>query len=246
MQEQPMIGHITKQWADHAQIKTWYAEETTSTNEKAKQLLATPEYGQQPIALFLTDFQTEGKGRGKHLWITDQDGQALLSSWCFHLPTPPQPILSPLVGLAVLKALHNSWPFLQWSLKAPNDIYIGNKKVAGILIENIQQGASNNFIVGFGLNVLDAPEELDNATSIAREMPKGAPLLGEDYVAFLERLLNEFTLILSENPTELSPNECLSLAWALNRFTDGKERVQMVTPHGNLVYSDKTIKWTDL
>ena len=40
------------------------------------------------------------------------------------------------------------------TIKWPNDIYVGNQKIAGILIENsIQQDVINNSIIGIGLNI---------------------------------------------------------------------------------------------
>ena len=55
-------------------------------------------------------------------------------------------------------------------IKWPNDIYIDNKKTAGILIQNAISGSSlQSAIVGIGLNVnqLEFPQELPNATSLA-------------------------------------------------------------------------------
>src|SRR5690606_15138000 len=60
------------------------------------------------------------------------------------------------------------------SIKWPNDIYIGKKKVGGILIENQLLGSSiKSSIVGIGINVNQEtfPEELNNrATSLNLEM----------------------------------------------------------------------------
>lgn len=56
------------------------------------------------------------------------------------------------------------------SIKWPNDLYLNDKKTAGILIQNAISGASlQSSIVGIGLNVnqLEFPEDLPNATSLA-------------------------------------------------------------------------------
>jgi BirA family transcriptional regulator, biotin operon repressor / biotin---[acetyl-CoA-carboxylase] ligase len=56
------------------------------------------------------------------------------------------------------------------SIKWPNDLYLGNKKTAGILIQNALSGSRlQSSIVGIGLNVnqLNFPSDLPNATSLA-------------------------------------------------------------------------------
>jgi BirA family transcriptional regulator, biotin operon repressor / biotin---[acetyl-CoA-carboxylase] ligase len=242
----PKIGEVAYQWSQNSNLKAWYESETTSTNDNAKELALSSEWKDQAIGLFLTDFQTSGRGRGKNVWITDADGDALLSSWMFALQNPPQPVLSPLVGLALIKAAHSTWPFLQWNLKAPNDLYVGDKKIAGILIETVQAGAQIRLIIGLGFNVLSAPEELPDSTSLTSVMPAGVPLLGEDWVNFLDRFLLELSLVVTENPKQLSPSQCHSLTWALNRFSGKREKVISVSMDGSLEYSDRTIHWQNL
>jgi BirA family biotin operon repressor/biotin-[acetyl-CoA-carboxylase] ligase len=58
----------------------------------------------------------------------------------------------------------------------PNDVYVNNKKICGILTENIISGKEvKNSIIGIGLNtnIEDFPEELkEKATSLKRELKK--------------------------------------------------------------------------
>ena len=73
-------------------------------------------------------------------------------------------------GLAVAKSLENRG--LNPKLKWPNDIFINNKKVGGILCESkIKDGRVDSFIIGIGINVnespVDFPDEIKNiATSL--------------------------------------------------------------------------------
>ncbi|MDO8366176.1 MAG: biotin--[acetyl-CoA-carboxylase] ligase [Saprospiraceae bacterium] len=62
---------------------------------------------------------------------------------------------------------------LSHSIKWPNDLYLGDKKTAGILIQNALSGSNlQSAIVGIGLNVnqLEFPADLPNATSMARTL----------------------------------------------------------------------------
>jgi BirA family biotin operon repressor/biotin-[acetyl-CoA-carboxylase] ligase len=54
------------------------------------------------------------------------------------------------------------------SIKWPNDIYVGEKKVGGILLENVLQGNKIRFcIAGFGLNLNQAKFEVEKAASLS-------------------------------------------------------------------------------
>ena len=93
------IGQIIKKWADGANIKAEYFEKTESTNAYAKESLAS---------LVITDKQTCGRGRGIHQWICPQYGDYFLTTWIFNISSSVQPIFSPLVGLAIYRALQKN------------------------------------------------------------------------------------------------------------------------------------------
>ena len=85
--------------------------------------------------------------------------------------------LSIAVSLGIRDALHNILKQEVW-IKWPNDIYVNNKKIGGILIENILQGSTWKYaIIGIGINVNQTAFSTDakNPTSI-RE------ILHESYV----------------------------------------------------------------
>jgi len=78
------------------------------------------------------------------------------------------------------------------SIKWPNDLYIGSKKTAGILIQNALSGSNlQTAIVGIGLNVnqLEFSADLPNATSMARVLGQKFDLekVAERLFEFLER-----------------------------------------------------------
>jgi BirA family transcriptional regulator, biotin operon repressor / biotin---[acetyl-CoA-carboxylase] ligase len=78
------------------------------------------------------------------------------------------------------------------SIKWPNDLYLGNKKTAGILIQNVLSGSNlQSSIVGIGLNInqLSFPSDLPNATSLALASGKKLDLdtIAEQLFECLER-----------------------------------------------------------
>ncbi len=240
------IGKVTSQWAENNNIVVSYSAQTTSTNEVAKQEAFSENLLAESICLYLTDHQTTGRGRGSHSWSDARPGSSLLSSWSFLLGVKPQPTTSCLIGLAVYRACMTTWPFLPWNLKAPNDIYLHNNKVAGILLENIMQGDEVRLIIGLGFNVTASPDAVDNAISLLEALPQGAPLLGQDYMSFLDRLLFEMTDAISKCDEPLSATDQLSLLTALNAHPLLKEKYTGMEPDGSLLIKDQKISWTSL
>ena len=127
--------------------------------------------------VFTADFQTSGRGRLDHKWLSPP-GTNLMMSAVLSVEgiAPDQVATLPLVaGLAVAKALasllpppSSLFPLLKW----PNDVLVDGKKVAGILCER----NGDNVIVGIGVNVGQTefpPEIADRATSL--RVVLGAP-----------------------------------------------------------------------
>lgn len=240
------IGYITSQWAESNHLFVSYKSETTSTNLIAKEEAFEETLSEEFLCLYLADSQTAGKGRGKNTWTSPKIGSALLSSWSYLLGTKPQPTTSCLVGLALYRACTTTWPFLDWNLKAPNDIYIGDKKIAGILIENIAQGEHVRLIVGIGFNILSSPNEINTSTSLIENLPSGAPLLGQDYTAFLDRFLFELTDAVSHCDEPLSTTDQLALLGALNKHPLLPKPYTGMDELGNLQRDNEVISWMSL
>lgn len=102
----------------------------------------------------LADYQDFGKGQRGKVWKSDS---GLNLTFSFFLKTdsiPPsnQFTLLQLVSLSVCHTI-GKLTDLKPSIKWPNDIMIGKKKMAGILIENFIQSGHLNSIIGIGLNV---------------------------------------------------------------------------------------------
>ena len=233
------IGALARDWAEKSQMPCWYEPTASSTNAVAKETLLEP----APISLFVTEHQTAGRGRGGNTWQDQNSGSALLSSWVFQMSKPPQPVLSPAIGLAVYTALLATFPALPWSLKAPNDIFLGEKKCAGILLENVQQGPHHRLIVGIGLNIFAGPSEIP-ASSIHEFFSEG--LTETVLFNIFDRLLLELSLGISQTRSELSLQQRQALVFALNQNLQKTEKVSAVGADGSLELASKKILWSDL
>lgn len=208
-QESPLndikIGVITASWAEMHGISCDYSKSTESTNDVAKEDAFN---GLDAIQLYVTDEQTKGRGRGNNTWATPPVGSALLSSWSFQSAVVPTPFITSMIGLGLFHAARATWPFLNWSLKAPNDLYIDDKKIAGLLVETLTQGNQHRIIVGLGLNVFAHPD-LPIATDLFTEMSKHKfpGVMGSDWIKFLDRLLFEVCALIPE--ANLEPDETM-------------------------------------
>jgi len=234
-----IIGRISQDWAKKAGLSYWYEDETTSTNDIAKdQALMEKE----SIRLFLTDYQSVGRGRGTNTWVTQNPGDAFLGSWSFLTRQAPQPVLSPMIGLALYRALQATFPALPFSLKAPNDIFLEDKKVAGVLLENISMGERNRLIVGIGINFYSAPD-LDTAASLIDFAGEIGAL---DIAQTLDRMLLEITMAISSTGSTLTASQQESLLYVLNLNPLLTAPYSEVTAFGDLVTGHHTTKWSEL
>ncbi len=122
--------------------------------------------------VILADEQTAGRGRHGRTWHTPP-GVALAVSVLFRPDLPPERLaqIPMAVALAALDALTSRVPDpAALGLKWPNDVLVGDAKIAGLLAEVTWSGAPARprVVVGLGLNVGQAPATLpEGATSVA-------------------------------------------------------------------------------
>jgi BirA family biotin operon repressor/biotin-[acetyl-CoA-carboxylase] ligase len=104
------------------------------------------------------DSQSGGRGREGRGW-SSAPGLGLYATFAFRLADARGlPILSIASGVAVADML-NTWTGREFTLKWPNDILAGGKKIAGILCENMVKGETITCLVGIGINVNQEPED---------------------------------------------------------------------------------------
>ena len=127
-------------------------EAVDSTNNYANRYIG--ESGAAEGTVFLAYDQTAGRGQRTNTWES-APGENLTFSIVLapvFLPIMDQFLLSKVVALGIYMAINEYVRGLK--IKWPNDIYAGNKKLGGILIENsIMNGLIKNSIVGIGFNV---------------------------------------------------------------------------------------------
>jgi BirA family biotin operon repressor/biotin-[acetyl-CoA-carboxylase] ligase len=164
-------------------------DEIGSTNTE---VMAWAEDGAPEGALAVTDHQTAGRGRSGRAWWS-APGTALQFSL---LVRPRRPLdvmglLTTAVGLACAEGVEIA-AGVRAELKWPNDVTVGGKKLAGILVESRVSGATLDYaVIGIGLNVRPGsagmPTELaTRVTSVYDEIeahptgkrPSRAELLG--------------------------------------------------------------------
>ena len=121
--------------------------------------------------VIVADHQTAGRGRLGRTWETPP-GTALTFSMLLRPRTPTRawPWLPLLAGYAVDKALKARG--LDAGVKWPNDVLIGEKKVAGILVERLDTRDGPAAVVGVGINIDLTVDELPvpTATSLGLEL----------------------------------------------------------------------------
>lgn len=138
-----------------------------STNILAGQLIrgSVPEEG----TVIVAGYQTAGKGQGNNVWNSESGKNLLMSVILYPDKIAPenQILITMFVSLAICDFIDCYFPGSK--IKKPNDIYFGNDKMAGILIENgIIDGMMKSSIIGIGLNV--------NQTVFGAEIPNAVSL----------------------------------------------------------------------
>ena len=219
-----------------------FIDEIESTQDQAKGLLNKNSL-QLNNHLVVCEEQTKGKGRGHNSWSSPNKTESLQCSIIYKLSTPPQPITTPLFGWAVYKSLCEAFGAKHFSIKAPNDIYINEKKVSGLLLDSVSQGECTYLIFGIGLNVFSSPKDIAHATSLIKE---GITVDLKTWTHFIFSLKTNLDVVAEESMTgSLKSDKVTDLTFALKAYFDNN--IQSISPNGDLHLTDQTkISWRDL
>jgi BirA family biotin operon repressor/biotin-[acetyl-CoA-carboxylase] ligase len=158
-------------------------QQLASTNTFLEQLLQSQNRAKTPDCpdglIVMTDFQTTGRGRQTNSWHSENGKNLLMSILIYpHLPVEAQFRVTEWISLAMTDHLRQNVgldPRIKW----PNDIYINEKKIAGILIShhwNSDEIASSIIGIGLNLNQERFPDTLPNPTSVILETGKKSDL----------------------------------------------------------------------
>lgn len=171
---------------------TIWLNEVDSTNKYAREHISELDN----LSVIAALRQTAGKGQGDHKWHSES-GKNLLATIVLKNPDIPaseQKHISDITAASVVQLLA-AHGIKAW-IKPPNDIWVDNKKICGILIEHSLIGSRiSHTVIGVGLNVnqTDFPDELPNPTSMVLEH-EGADI---------RELLSEFMNIFVSHASQL-------------------------------------------
>jgi BirA family transcriptional regulator, biotin operon repressor / biotin---[acetyl-CoA-carboxylase] ligase len=149
-----------------------------STNTEACNLARA---GERSAVWITAKQQTAGRGRRGNVWISEP-GNLYASLLLPDVPPERAGELAFVAALAVYDAIGELAPKAasRLALKWPNDVQVGNAKVAGILIE-----AENSWaVIGIGVNCAHHPEQIPNVTDLKSS---GMPLSLEPLFAALSK-----------------------------------------------------------
>ena len=204
--------------------KIIHLKTVNSTNEFAKKLINT--YEDTDSFVITSDFQSKGKGQFNNYWESLSSKNLLINvviSLKKNIKT--QFDLNIISSLAVIDVL-NDLGFKNTSIKWPNDILVGSKKIAGILIETKSKGNEiYKSIIGLGLNVNQEQFKIYDreATSLKIESNKLFDLIVlRDN--FLKKLNDRFLIKMNINYNDY--NHSLYLLGKESNFIIGEKQIR--------------------
>lgn len=148
-----------------------YFPEIDSTNREAWRMVQRGDLAEGTIVR--AGFQSLGRGQGATRWESEEGKNLCVSAVIkpVFLAPDQQFYLNKAIALSVREAVKGLLPDCPVMIKWPNDVYIGDGKVAGILIENAIRGSRlEHSIAGIGININQRRFDpaLPNPVSIAQ------------------------------------------------------------------------------
>lgn len=219
VRQEELLPYLQTKWLGR---EYKYLAEVDSTNIAAK---SWAEQNAPNGAVVVADLQTQGRGRLGRAWSSPSGTGLWLSLVLRPRLEPeraPQISLTTAVGAcAALQALG-----YQAGIKWPNDIYIGGRKICGMLTEMHGSMESVEWVVvGIGINCLnkDLPPEIqDVATSLALAEPEKQVIRAQVAAELLNQLEKYYTILYEQGFAEIRR------VWLENNITLGK-RVKIST-----------------
>lgn len=171
-------------------MKIIKVETTSSTNSWISQNIENLEFP----SMVYTPNQTAGRGQRGNSWESEP-GMNLTASFLLRvdkLEASRQFVISEAVALSTVDFLKSEG--IQPKIKWPNDIYVGDKKIAGILIEHSLTGSViNRTIAGIGVNLNQTKFKSDAPNPVSLKMLTGKTSdidrAAEKFASFIENRL---------------------------------------------------------
>lgn len=228
-----------------------YIKNLPSTNSYAAELLKKEIVKEGTIVY--TSFQTEGRGQTGNSWESEAGKNLLFSLIIYPVKVSPQNqfIISKAVSLGICDYLQEYTAGV--SIKWPNDIYVNNDKIAGILIESSIIGNEiKSMIVGTGLNINQKIFKSDAPNPVSLSFLTGADYDLEKCLENLVKYLNLRYKQLLKNGVAKINSEYLGKLyragqWFTYRNSEGlfEGKIISVTDEGRLKIEDRSSRITD-
>ncbi len=159
--------------------KLFVYDEVGSTNDVLLELISEGVASDGTVVV--SDSQTEGRGRLGRKWLSPA-GRNLYLSALFRPEIPPQEssVFTFLASCALVEVFSRYG--ISATIKWPNDILVGGRKISGVLTElGMSEGAVNYLVIGIGVN-LNLPEEFirREMEDISKKTTSLSILLGEE------------------------------------------------------------------
>lgn len=205
---------MTKTKKSYDSLPIQWLEITDSTNSDVRRSLDTL----ANLSVIAARFQTAGRGQGTHTWLSPKDENLtfslLLRFGNGDIPEFPATEAVRITQVATL-SVHDFLlsEGIESRIKWPNDIWVGERKICGMLIENILDGTVvRSSIVGIGINLnQDAFDpSLPNPVSLSM-------LTGRHY-GLEETLERIYDAICRRVALLGSPDGCIELEKAFNKY----------------------------
>lgn len=212
--------------------RTLYFETIGSTNDVASALAAEPD---AEGTVVIADAQTAGRGRRGRVWFSPPGAGLYVSvvlapARARTAPDRATALLTMSAGVALAEAVERSTG-LPPSIKWPNDLLVGRRKLAGILAEGVlsPSGAGlQSVVLGYGINVMSAaypPDLSPIVTSLESELGRGvdrAAVCVESIVSLASRYRDLLD----------GRHDAILDAWRARAFGAGGATVEWDTPAG--------------
>lgn len=180
--------------------------------------------------VFLAYEQSGGRGQMKNRWESEPGSNLTFSIVLFpaFLDIKSQFMLSKAVTLGIHRALNKYVDRL--SIKWPNDIYAGDGKLGGILIENsIMNNRITSSVVGIGINVNQSRFYSDAPNPVSLSMLANETFDNETILSELLSGIDFYYSLLAQNEEERINREFLSVLYRFNEkhwFQDQQEQFE--------------------
>ena len=156
--------------------RLWLEAESGSTNTELAALAESGAAGH--LSVYCTEYQSAGKGRLGRTWSTPAGSALTLSVLAGPGADMPAESLSwytMLAAVALVQAIEQQ-AGVQTAIKWPNDLLAGGKKACGILAQLVSTPDGFAVVVGTGLNVDQAQDELPVPTATSLRLAAGRPV----------------------------------------------------------------------